>query len=116
MTTIRDEIKKILAEIWQTTDLQGEPATEYAYKLSALLGNVGEKIVEYEKDFIAEQNRLMMENDKTPIARVKLLAQNTESYAKMREVQVLRESMMEAIRSLKSRAKALQEEYQVINR
>lgn len=110
--TIREIIKQLLTEIQATENLQGEPATEYLYKLSALLGNVGEKIVEYEMEFIGIQNTLLTQHPQMPIARVKLLAQGSESYKNLQECKALRETMVETIRALKYRVKSLQEEYQ----
>lgn len=110
MKNLRDQIKEILNIIWQTKDLQAGQASEYLYELSAMLGNVGEKIVEYEKLFISKKVEIMNQNPKMSLNRIELLAKDTAEWGQLREVFELRIAMVEVIRSLKYRIRHLEDE------
>ena len=87
-------------------------ASQKLTDLSALLGNVGEKIVIYEQAYIAKKVDIMDENEKMPISKVEILAQNTEEHRKLREVKMLQVAMIESIRALKYRLKVLSSEHE----
>jgi hypothetical protein len=112
MTTVREEVKRMLREIRDVSEMTGSIATEYLYKLSAWLGNIGEEIVAREKAVIHAKIKIMEENREMPMAKVEALAKNSEDYIGLLEAKQLREAVVETIRALKYRVRSLEDEFQ----
>lgn len=110
--SVREDVRQKLYQISQNPGMYGVEATEHMNFLTGHLGIVGEHIDKHYDEFIKEKIKLMQENDKLPISRVEILAQGTEAYRLLRETKTLREAMIEAIRGLKYRVRALEDEYE----
>lgn len=111
MTTVREEVKRILGLIRDARELTGALATEYLYQLSAWLGNIGEEIVQREQEYSAYKLSLMEEKGEWSMARVEAFARAHGSYRNLQEAKLLREAVVETIRSLKYRVRTLEDEF-----
>lgn len=116
MTTVREEVKKLLAEIRKIDDMQGEPASEYAYKLAAWLGNIGEEIWRREVDIARMKVTIMREHSDLPMTKIEAMVRGTDEYAALLEAKYLREAADETIKTLKYRMRNLAEEYNAVKR
>ena len=112
MTSIREEIKKLLITTWANDDMQAQEASEKLVKLAALLGNVGDHIVKCEREYNRKSLDLMNENENLSMKKVELMAQNTEEYFALREAKETQKAVLETIRSLKYFLRAREGEFE----
>jgi len=103
---IREMVNDIINQI--TPDMHYVEATDKLVQLSRLTGNIGEAIIEREREYIRKHIEIMA--DKMPVNKAKLLSQDTDEYVALQEAKVLRESVIETVRALKYRCRALAEE------
>ena len=90
-------------------------ASDKLIKLSALLGNVGNRLVERERKFAQIKIQYKIDNPKMPISKIEILASDTDEYQELREVKELQKSMVETIRSLKYFVRVREEEFRNVN-
>ena len=114
MKSIRDSIRKILSDTWANNDMQPMEASDKLIKLSAMLGNVGDAIVQYERSYARIKIDKMLEDTKMPTSKVEILCQDTDQYQQLREAKELQRAMIEAIRSLKVFIRVREDEFQNI--
>lgn len=111
MATVRDEVKKIIAEVRGIDEMTGAAASEYAYKLAAWLQNIGEEIWKREVQLTKDKVKIMSENKDLPMTKIETLARDTENYGALLEAKYLHKAAEETIRTLKYRMRTLEEEF-----
>jgi len=109
--TIRENIKELLASIWNSPDMQPMEASDKLIKLSAMLGNIGDAIVGFEQAYAQIKIDKMLEDSKLPISKIEILCQVTDEYRQLREAKELQRATIEAVRSLKVFIKVRENEY-----
>lgn len=107
--TIRDIVKTIQQEVSHSEDLLPERAAELLVKLSALLGNINQFIIDREMTY-NEVLRLAYESEEKA-NRAKIKAESSQAYREKLEARATKEVCLEIIRSLKYYLKAKQEEF-----
>lgn len=112
-STLRENIQSIINLI--KPDMFAVEASEKMVELSRLLGNLGEHIVKFERDYLQVKIDIMTTNDKMSMNKIELMAQNSEQYTILQQSRVLEKTTLEVIRSLKYRCRALEDEKQVSN-
>ena len=116
MINIRDIVGNYRNKIYESKNLQLNDASQYLVELSALMGNVMEELNfrqgEYHRKFVellqGTENGL-----KNSVAKTTILAKATIEFEKLEEVKGLRETVLEMVRALKYRCRALSDEIEV---
>ncbi len=105
---LREIIVSIQNEVL-SDELLPDRAAELLKKLSALLGNINDKIVETEFEYSKELLRQLDLEQKANRAKIK--AETSDEYLAKQEARNLKELVIEMIRSLKYFLRAKAEEY-----
>lgn len=110
METIRDRITNYQNEILKG-NLMPPRAAEMLTELSALIGNLNDRITE--TDMAYNQKLLECYNTQETVNRAKIIANTSQEYKDMRDARNTKELAIEIIRSLKYLLKSRQDEWQV---
>jgi len=106
MTTIRDHVRAIQAEVAKAADLLPDRAAELLMESTALMGNVNDEIREADSAYAVILLHELDTCEKANRARIK--AETSTAYQRKREARDTHELLVELARSLKYflRAKA----------
>ena len=108
--TVRELVRQYQREI-QATDLQPDRAAELLTKLSALIGNVNDAILD--ADAVYAQHLLQCLDSEAKANRAKIKAETSPEFARKQEARNIKELVLEMTRSLKYYLRAKEEELQV---
>ena len=111
MTTIRDHVRSIQAEVAKAADLLPDRAAELLMQATALMGNTNDEIREADSAYAAILLHELDTCEKANRARIK--AETSTAYQRKREARDTRELLVELARSLKYFLRSKSDEYQM---
>lgn len=108
--TIREIVNEKLNNLWKNFEtLTPEELSQILCELSALLGNIGNAIIEKEQLFIQKQLKIWEENEMSA-KEMEIRSKVLPEYKEFMETKVLEKTTIEVVRSIKVRLRIIQNE------
>ena len=109
--TLREIIRERLDNIWHRIKSMGpDEVSKELVELSALIGTLGEKIVDFDQALANKQLEIWQEDEEVMAKEVEVKSRVTKEYENFQKARVLEKSMTETIRALKYRLRVLESE------
>jgi len=109
--TLREIIRERLDNIWHRIKSMGpDEVSKELVELSALIGTLGEKIVDFDQALANKQLEIWQEKEEISAKEVEIRSKITQEYQDLQKAKVLLTAIIETIRSLKYRLRVLKGE------